>query len=305
MTRHVLVGVAKWAWIAVVLIFAGYVFYRYWPQVQGGLARMALSVLAGSLLLTVLAKFLLGENARLAALRCGFNLGYPAALRLYNLSQLGKYIPGSIWQFVGRAAAYRERGAGFAVIRDSLLLESLWVVGSALVLGLVLAGSRAVAFFGQRNAVPVLYWFAGLLLLGGLCLLAGLVWKRHILVRYLRLVMPSPRLVLVMLATWALLGTAFWLLAIAVGIHVGVVYAIGLFALAFALGFLVPIAPAGLGIRDGILVVGLLPYGSLQETLAVTVVARLIYLVAEVGLVGAQELALVIIARWQVSNQSH
>jgi uncharacterized membrane protein YbhN (UPF0104 family) len=301
---HMLVRVAKWAWIGVVLVAAGFVFFHYWPQMRDGLARMSGWLIAASLLLTVLAKLVLGENARLAAGRCGLDLSYPVAIRLYNLSQLGKYIPGSIWQFVGRAAAYRQRGAKFANIRDSLLLESLWVVGSALALGLVLAGSRAVTFLSRQSAAPVLYWFAGLVLLAALCLLAGMIWKRHVLVRYIRLLVPSPRLSIVLLLTWALLGAAFWVLIAAVGIHVGLIYAIGLFALAFALGFLVPIAPAGLGVRDGVLAVGLLPYGPLEDALAVMVVARLVYLLVEVGLVGAQELMVALAARGRVSDGS-
>jgi uncharacterized membrane protein YbhN (UPF0104 family) len=105
--------------------------------------------------------------------------------------------------------------------------------------------------------------------------------------------------VLIMMAVWLLLGVAFWSLTSAAHMEVGVLYSTGLFSLAFALGFLVPIAPAGLGIRDGILTLGLLPFGTMGQVLAVTVIARLVYLVVEIGIVVIQETAIALHMRLQ------
>lgn len=289
--------VGKWAWIACVMVAVAWFVHREWPQLSDGLQRMGLPFIGGSLLLTIVAKSVLGENARLAACRCGINLTYPTALRLYNLSQLGKYIPGSIWQYVGRAAAYRSRGAAYAAVRDSLLIESLWVVASAFVIGLILVGSNTSSLLRGVTSSTVLYWLTALVSTGCLLLLVALFWRRKLIIRYLHLLRPSPWVLLVEALVWVLLGLAFWLLAVSAQLPVGAPYAIGLFALAFAFGFLVPIAPAGLGIRDGILMLGLLPYGNAGNALAVTVVARLIYVVAEVGLVAAQELLVLVISR--------
>jgi len=254
---------------------------------------MPTGLVASSVLLVVMAKLVLAENARVAARQCGIAMGYGTALRLYNVSQLGKYIPGSIWQFVGRAAAYRERGAAFAAIRDSLLIESLWVVASALVIGATLVGIRALELLRAAASESIFLWLAALVVVGLLLTAMAFIWKRALLMRYLRLAWPGPWLLTVQLITWVLLGLSFWVLTEAAGMKVDVAYAIGIFALAFALGFMVPIAPAGLGIRDGILTLGLLAHGSLQIAVVITVVARLVYLVAELGLVGIQELMIV------------
>src|SRR5690554_147396 len=129
--RSKLMPLVKWAWILVVLLVAGIVVSRTWGDIVEALAAASLPLILGGVLLTVFAKLFLAENARIAAVRCGFPLRYIDAARLYNLSQLGKYLPGSIWQFVGRAAAYRQSGAGFGQIRDALLIESLWIVVGA------------------------------------------------------------------------------------------------------------------------------------------------------------------------------
>ena len=65
-------------------------------------------------------------------------------------------------------------------------------------------------------------------------------------------------------------------------------YAIGLFAAAYAVGFLVLFVPAGLGVRDAILVVGLLAEATEAQALVVVLVARVWYVAAELLLVAVQ-----------------
>ena len=55
-------------------------------------------------------------------------------------------------------------------------------------------------------------------------------------------------------------------------IEVSLPYAIGLFAAAYAVGFLVLFVPAGLGVRDAILVVGLLAEATEAQALVVVLV---------------------------------
>lgn len=247
-------------------------------------------LLVGSLALLLGAKFLLGENARIAAQRNGIDIGYADATRLYNLSQLGKYLPGSIWQFIGRAAAYRSQfSATYGQIRDSLLTESLWIVAAALSLGALLCGRALWRFLHDKAPVSLLWWLMGLVMVGLVALAVLFVWRRERLMRYLVSAIPTPRALLVQLGIWTLLGLSFWLLARACGMQVRPLFVIGLFAGGYALGFLVPFAPAGLGIRDGVLTIGLLPYAPAGEALAVTVIARLMYLAAELLIVGLQD----------------
>ncbi len=284
-----LVFFVKWAWIVGVVVAAGFLLAREWDQVREMLRQVSLPLVAASIGLTAVAKLGLAQNARLAARRTGIDLGFATAARLYNLSQLGKYLPGSIWQFVGRAAAYRQLGAPYASIRDALLVESFWIVAAAALAGVVLAGPGMAGAALGRLPVAIKYWLAGGVLLALLAGCAVLVVKRAWATHYARLVLPSSGVLVSQALVWAALGLAFWALARACGLPIGAIFATGLFAGAYAIGFLVPFAPAGLGVRDGILTFGLLPYMPAGEALAVTVLARAVYLIVDVGLVLLQE----------------
>ena len=275
--------------MACVLVVAGFLIFRSRHDILEMLQRISPALLVASVVLTILAKGFLADNARIAALRNRIQMDFPTAARLYNLSQLGKYLPGSIWQFVGRAAAYRGRGAEYGQIRDALLVESLWIVAGSALVGLVLTGPGVVDIVTGSLNPTIAWWLAGavsLCVVGGT---AGLVWKRELAARYVRLSLPSVRVLAVQAGIWSSLGLAFWVLARACGFDISPVFATGLFAAGYAMGFLVPFAPAGLGVRDGILTLGLLPYIPAGEALAVTILARLVYLLVDVGLVVLQE----------------
>jgi hypothetical protein len=282
-------SLAKWSWLACVLVIAGWLLYRSREAIVAMLAQVSPGLLAASLLLTVLAKGFLAENARIAAELNGIALGFLTSARLYNLSQLGKYLPGSIWQFVGRAAANRARGAAYGPIRDALLVESLWVVAGSAVIGVLLLGPQVVGLVAQSLTPALAWWLGGGVLASVLSGAGVLLWKRRLALRYLHLALPSMRVVVVQACIWIVLGLAFWVLTRACQLEVSPVFAAGLFAVGYSLGFLVPFAPAGLGIRDAILTIGLVPYVPAGEALAVTILARAIYLLVDVGLAVVQE----------------
>lgn len=283
---------AKWAWLACVLVAAGLVIARSWDEITVLLRGLSPAFLAGSVMLTAVAKLFLAENARIAAVRCGVPLGYLQAARLYNLSQLGKYLPGSIWQFVGRAAAYRNLGAGYAQIRDSLLTESLWILAASAVVGALLTGPGIVELLTRSLSSALGWWLVGLFA-AGLLLVAGLaIYRRSTLVAYLGLLVPPVSAVVIQAAIWGMLGAAFWCLLVASDIQAGIWFSTGLFATAYAVGFMVPFAPAGLGVRDGILVLGLLPFTATAEAVAIALLARVVYLVVDVALALGPEAAL-------------
>lgn len=293
--RKSLALTAKWLWVGCVVLAAGLIVSRSWSDIETMLRELSGWWLLSSVLLTIAAKLFLGENARIAARRSGVEIGYIEAFRIYNLSQIGKYLPGSIWQFVGRAAAYRNLGAGYASIRDALICESLWIVAGALTIGVTFVGTAAISLLVNGLSTFVLWWLGVGLAIGGFGAVAALLWNRGVMMRYARLARPPGRAIVAQGCIWLLLGLAFWVLARASGLSIAPSFAIGLFALGYAIGFLVPIAPAGLGIRDGILTLGLMPYLSAGEALAVTVMARLIYLFVDLLLALVQDPALILL----------
>ena len=287
--RRELVLAAKWAWVVAVLVAAAVIIARSWDDIEAMLRTLGWGWIAAGLGLTAAAKLFLGVNAHVAARRCGIAIGFVDAFRLYNLSQLGKYLPGSIWQFIGRAAAYRHLGAQYGPIRDALVCESLWIVAGASIVGAALTGPALLGILTGSLSSFVAWWLGVGFGLALLAVVAAALWKRALLTRYARLAWPPARAVAAQAGIWLLLGLGFWVLARGCGLTVGPVFAIGLFAAGYAVGFLVPIAPAGLGVRDAVLTLGLMPYVPAGEALAVTVMARMVYLVVDLALALGQD----------------
>ena len=288
------VRAAKWTWVVCVVIAVALVLQRSWSHVSEIVGAISVPALATSFSLIAIAKLLLAENARIAAAQSGLYLDVFTAGRLYNLSQLLKYLPGSIWQYVARAAAYRGLSASYLQIRDALLTESLWVVGGAGFIGAVLIGPMAVTLVATSVSPRIAVGLTVVIASTTLLLLASAVRRGASLLRYLRGAAPPPRVLLVQAAIWGLLGLSFWVLLSAFGLSASVVFCTGLFAIAYSVGFLVPFAPAGLGVRDAILVAGLLPLTGVGEALVVTILARVLYLMVELVLVGLQELLILL-----------
>lgn len=283
-------GAAKWAWVLCVLIAVAIVLQRSWGRIEEIVGATSVTLLATSFSLTCIAKLFLAENARIAAAQSGLHLDFFTAGRLYNLSQLGKYLPGSVWQYVARAAAYRGLGASDVQVRDALLTESLWVSGCAGAIGSILTGPLALRLLAASVSPAIAAWLSLLTASTILLVLALTLKRRAALLRYLTIAVPPLRALVVQVAVWVLLGLSFWMLLSACGVSASIVFSTGLFAIAYAIGFLVPFAPAGLGVRDGILMAGLLPLAGADQALVATVLARILYVVVELVLAGLQEL---------------
>src|SRR5690606_5561571 len=96
----------------------------------------------------------------------------------------------------------------------------------------------------------------------------------------------SPAQTLVLLAfyvaTWALIGVGFALLVTAVGLgHEATPYLIGLFAGSWALGFLVLIAPGGIGVREAVMIAGLGALAPEPYPALIALLARVGWMVGE------------------------
>lgn len=235
----------------------------------------------------VVAKFFLVQAMYLALQRYQVNLTYFRCFIIYNVTQLGKYIPGSIWQFVGRISFYREENISNDKIRDTLLLETFWVVFSALAIGLcliLLVQHQLLIQLLSDLPRPLTHPYT-LLTLAGLIVLITLLFKKT-LIKYAKRFMFSPGITLVVSIIWICLGFSFWITLLPfTSNELSFVYIIGLYALSYALGFAVPFAPAGIGIREAVLVMGLLPYLDANTSIILATINRLFYIVSEIFLV--------------------
>ena len=221
------------------------------------------------------------------------DLGSPlplrAALRIFFLSQLGKYIPGSVWPVL----AQMELGRDYDVPRKRSATAGLVTLLLSVVAGAIVAAA-CVPFV---DGVP---WYAWLIMavipIGALVLhppvFSALVNKALQLMKREPLEHPLTRSGELRSLGWAVtawiaFGVQAWAIARDQGGTGGglLPVAIGGFALAWTAGFLFIVAPAGIGVREGVLAVvfaNYLPGGRFGAPLALALISRLMMSLGDV-----------------------
>jgi len=230
---------------------------------------------------------LLSWRASLAAV--GAELPLRSCLRVFLTTQLGKYVPGSVWPLV----AQMQLGRAYGVSRSRMVTGGLVALGVSVVVasGLGLVVVPGVAGRGRLGTIVALA--AGLaVVLGALVLRGGaLGWLLDRGMRLLRrpaLEAPPDRRWLVRsirwsLLTWALLGVHAAVLAYGLGGRgVTLLVAAAAFALASAAGVLVVFVPAGAGVREAVLVLLLQQRLGLDGATALALVSRALLAAADV-----------------------
>lgn len=212
-------------------------------------------------------------------------------MRIWYLSNLARYVPGKIWQFVGAAELARLAGLSRAVILTSMVVHmGFSLLSAAVVSTLVLLPA------GLPEGVPALR-------LGGLAALSLVLVHPALLNRALVLVARVFRrdvlrwrgrwrdgllLLGLSIVSWILYGGAFALFVHAV-VGAGPEHVLplaGVNALSFLGGYLVFLAPAGLGAREGIMALLLRPFAPVAVAAVVAVLSRLWTVAAELLGVG-------------------
>ena len=264
--------------VALVAAF-GWALGGRWSEIADRLGDQRPPVLLGSLALAlagVFMSFLLWRGT-LAAL--GSDIPARPAARLFFVSQLGKYLPGAVWPVVAQMSMGRELG----VPRQRMGLAFLLTLGLATLVGVFL-GLAALPALLQAEGRSVLL---GLLVLPALAALVVPRVLNRVLALGLR-VLRRPALdqplagrdvargVGWALAFWLVYGGHAWLLAVGLGAEPweALPVAIGGFAIAFSLGPLLVVLPAGAGVREAVLIVLLASVLSAPEATAVALTSR-------------------------------
>jgi glycosyltransferase 2 family protein len=180
-------------------------------------------------------------------------LGTPAPfswITLFFKSQLGKYVPGSVWQYAGRVGLARNRGVPIQRALVSVVAEIGYsAIAAAAVASLILGWIAAAGVF----LALVLLLTVGFALRGRLAGLAGTGrLDRKSLLAALN---AGPAAVVLYLVVWGLYGIAFWttgraLFAIPAS---DIPRYVGVFALAWLAGLVAFFAPGGIGVREAVI----------------------------------------------------
>jgi glycosyltransferase 2 family protein len=200
------------------------------------------------------------------------------AVRIFMIANLGRYVPGKVWQIAGLAALAKGRGVPPATAAASAVLgQGIALVAAAGVgMGALLGGPEAYRRWGLVGAAVVVGAVALLSVPGVFRRLAG-GWFR-----LTRTEAPADlgmrhglRWLGLYTGNWVLYGLSFWVLARSLGLEGAALPIASAFAAAYVLGYAMVFAPAGLGPREGFLIVFLTPHVGAGPAGVVAVVSRL------------------------------
>lgn len=255
-------GAARWGGAAVVAASIGFIGERLWRLEPGQLAAQASWPLAGAMVIAPAlfagADHLLARGWQVLA-DPDQQLEPRAAEAIYGRGVLMKYLPGSVFQYVSRQFGGAEAGLAHRQLAKASLTEvALHLASSMTVAAACLAGERAPLAAGAGlTALTGLCWFARRPLLRALACQIGAFSG---------------------FAAAAMVVGAVLLPAGASLPHFG-----ALFLLAWLAGFVVPVAPGGLGVREAALLALAGPGQPAAALLGAVLVLRIASVLGDLG----------------------
>jgi hypothetical protein len=278
-------AVAVTVWIFMIMIEP---LYENWPIVREQIAAISWWRFAVASLM--FASFLLFFRAtawRQILKAFGYRLPYAPSARIWATSEMARYLPGAIWQVVGRVYLARPYGVPATAVTTSQILE----VGLFLFANTLIAVA-CLLYFGAKMAPQARPW-----LIAALVLVPTLGFLLHPKIFYgianfmlVKLNRPpiTKRLrgrKLVELLMWMIVGLVWQSLAVYLitdpVLHLKVAWwwvVAGAYCLAWCAGFLAFWAPGGIGVRELVFVT------TLQVILPASVKQQFTHPTALVGL---------------------
>ncbi len=215
----------------------------------------------------------------------------PKALHTLNIilrSQFGKYLPGNFGHHVGRVLLAHKSGLAKGPIAMTMIIEVITVILAA-------SGTAFIAItVGQISILPTLFAVpsSGNILIFGILVISVVVYlylsrplssiSLHSLWNVGEVRIPK---ILAFIGSYLLYTTNFLLLGMILyvlmlsfsnGTSADFWFLTGVFSLAWIAGFITPGAPAGLGVREAILVSTIDPIYGAEIALSLTVSLRII-----------------------------
>lgn len=265
----------------VIFIFLGRVIVEQWYLLENYSWNLDIQYLVVSfiaLLGTFLMWALLFEQV---FIQLGVPLSLKKIFKILYISNLGRYIPGKVWQFVGMYYLLERENVGKLKATSGIMWSNLF---SNLSGGLVGISIISLSKFNVSilSVSILLVFFACIVIAVQPTVIDHIV--NYVLGKLnkdqIKVSLSLPRIVLFIsyyALVWLCLGAAFFLLTRAVAdvdIKLLPVF-IGFFAASYVIGYLSVFTPGGLGVREGVMTYMLSYYMPLPIATIIAIVARL------------------------------
>lgn len=214
------------------------------------------------------------------------------------VSQFAKYLPGNFIHHLTRVVLAKECGHKVTDLLVTVFLETFWVICAATIIAVAAVFAVEGELLTSTQQVP--RWWVLLIVLSATAIAPYIAqrlvrillnwWMKYRHIETTAIAMPSLRTFSFVCALYVLnfflLGIVIFILAGLLSDHegVGVFTLTGIFAVAWVAGFITPGAPAGLGIRELILVTSLSPFFGGESAVGIAATLRAVTILGD-GLV--------------------
>jgi glycosyltransferase 2 family protein len=226
---------------------------------------------------------------------------YGTALWVWERSFAARYIPSGAMTVAVRMVERERLGASKAQMMSATAYEQVVAAAAAAVVSLL-----AFAVAGEKPPVAAIVVLGVVLVLAGVGQPAARWWLRR---RELASVVVRTRVLaagLVLCAcSWLVAGAAAWVFvdSLAAGETPAFAFLLGAYTFAWLIGFVVPFAPSGLGVREATLIALLASSLGVGPATALTVGLRLANVAGDFLAIGSIEAARWLAARWRRSSR--
>ena len=295
-TKKILLRSAQVIVIGLIFYYLGSRLLEHWHRVITYEWRIDIWYLAAAMISVIVTFFVFSSVWKSIITSLDKSVGYARSFKIAYLANLGRYIPGKVWQMFGMIYLARKEGITEEEAVTSFGLSQLFAIPSGLLSGLAfLAVSPGV--LRQYSSVPYLTT--------GVIVVAALVFVMSLLVvlvpqlmerglnrlfglfrrRAIRLRMNKSLAAAIYggyFLAWSLYGFSFWLFLNGIPLQNTPLFPMaGIFIIAYQIGYLFLLAPGGVGPREGAMTVLLAPFFGPGVPAAIAITARLWLIVAE------------------------
>jgi glycosyltransferase 2 family protein len=287
---------------AVSVVYIIWVGYKQWQNIKGlfNFSKNWPIILISILVYAILKSLILTSVWKTLVSGFGGKITFKESFVVLGRSQVAKYIPGNVFQYLGKHILCKDLGISNGVIINGLFIETILYILSALIiffLSAIIYGYKSFVFKGINNFFTLIAIVLGVIII--------LVIIIYLLIKFI----PGIKEKLIKHNLIVNLGTLnikkLWLqwvgglvLCIAFFISTGLImwylnnflwgkgtgsllFFIGAYSIAWVVGFITPGASGGIGVREAVLVALLAPLTSQANALVLAIILRLITILVD------------------------
>lgn len=283
------------------LIFCVFFFSRWlflnWVIIKSALSNTNWVLLFVSFLLLSIAFLLLPSGMFVFMRSMQANFSYLQSSQAYYGSQMAKYLPGGIWAYPSRLIIMKEKGFSLSDSTLATSFETFALVVSSLIISMITLGATFYSFVNFEIQIIIILICSSLViaLLTLPELISKVTKKKYKIPGTLKSIKSIPVLkrarillvsVFVYSLMWGFAGLSFYVLSRAVSETFSIdciPYVIGVFTLAWLVGFISFLIPGGIGVRESIIIGMLITIVPKPYPFMIAVLARILWSINELA----------------------